>query len=100
MPEAWSSSASTTSSRASTPAAMVPVTPTVAAFHATLEACATAQATTPDIMEPPQRPTTPPPRKRDLPFVMFSPSKSQRRGGMSSSDYGRPITRDDDDPVF
>ncbi|KAG0363215.1 hypothetical protein BG005_002364 [Podila minutissima] len=103
MPEAWSSSASTplsTSSRASTPAAVAPVTPTVAAFHATLEACATAQATTPDIMEPPQRPTTPPPRKRDLPFVMFSPSKSQRRGGMSSSEYGRPITRDDDDPVF
>ncbi|KAG0346084.1 hypothetical protein BG005_000945 [Podila minutissima] len=37
----------------------------------------------------------PPPRKRDLPFVLFSPSKSPRR--KSSMDYGRPIVHDDED---
>ncbi|KAG9063257.1 hypothetical protein KI688_004861 [Linnemannia hyalina] len=60
-----------------------------------------SQGSTPDIIEPPpQRPTTPPPRKRDLPFVMFSPCKSQRRGSTPSSNYDRPTMQDNDNPFL
>ncbi|KAI7823572.1 hypothetical protein BC939DRAFT_160279 [Gamsiella multidivaricata] len=98
-PVAWSPSASTPliSSPTSTPAAVAPVTPTFAASHIASGTYA-VQPTTSNIMEPPpQRPTTPPPRKRDLPFVLFIPSKTQRRDRKSSMDYGRPIMHDDDD---
>ncbi|KAF9969164.1 hypothetical protein BGZ65_012202, partial [Modicella reniformis] len=63
---------------------------------------AASPATTSDVEPLPQRPTTSPPRKRDLPFVVFSPSKSQRRdskSSMSSMDYDRLLMQDADDDL-
>ncbi|CAO3565378.1 unnamed protein product [Mortierella alpina] len=81
-PVAWPPPASTpqtTSSPGSMLAAAAPVSPTLT------------------VLSSPQRPMIPPPRKRDLPFVVFSPSKSQRRGSKSGTDCGGSTIHDDDD---
>ncbi|KAG0247550.1 hypothetical protein BG011_001316 [Mortierella polycephala] len=70
----------------STPTAVVPITPTFTVPH-TASGTYADQLIISNIMEPPpQRPTTPPPRKRDLPFVLFTPSKPQRRRHKASMD--------------
>lgn len=77
---------------------MMPVTSTFEAFHMASDAA--TQAVMSDILEPPpRRATTPPPHKRDLPFVLFSPSESQRRDRKSSVEYNMPIMQDGDDLV-
>ncbi|KAG0275874.1 hypothetical protein BGZ95_008271 [Linnemannia exigua] len=96
-PRSTSTPSTPLTSLTSTPASVAPVTPTFATSQAASGTYA-VQPTTSVITEPPPpRPTTPPPRKRDHPFVVFSPSKSQRRGRKSSMDYDGPNMHDDDD---
>ncbi|KAF9895830.1 hypothetical protein BX616_008738, partial [Lobosporangium transversale] len=80
-PLAWplpASTAETTSSPGIMLDAVAPVSPTLTAVSL------------------PQRPTTPPSRKRGIPFVVFSP-KSQRRGSKLSTNCGESTIYVDDD---